>query len=77
LCKLKPNGENKMELTINDKAIKELMRQTFIEMIRENREGFYELVLEALEEVGLANAIKEGRKNNFVSEDRILKILEG
>lgn len=66
-----------MELTINDKAIKELMRQTFIEMIRENREGFYELVLEALEEVGLANAIKEGRKNNFVSEDRILKILEG
>lgn len=66
-----------MELTISDKEIKELMRVTFIEMIRENREGFYELVLEALEEVGLANAIKQGRKNNFVNEDRILKILKG
>ncbi len=65
-----------MELTINDEKIKELMRETFIEMVRENREGFYELILEALEEVGLAAAIKEGRKNKFVSEDRILKILE-
>jgi len=66
-----------MELTINDEKIKDLMREIFIEMIRENREGFYELVLEALEEVGLANAIKEGRKNKFVSEDRIRKVLEG
>jgi len=64
-----------MELTTSDQKIKELVRETFIEMIREDREGFYELVLEALEEVGLANAIKEGRKNKFVSEDRILKIL--
>jgi len=34
-----------MELTINDEKLKELMRETFIEMVRENREGFYELVL--------------------------------
>lgn len=66
-----------MELTASDQKIKELVRETFIEMIREDREGFYELVLEALEEVGLANAIKEGRKNKFVSEDRILEILQG
>jgi len=66
-----------MELTASDQKIKELVRETFIEMIREDREGFYELVLEALEQVGLANAIKEGRKNKFVSEDRILKILQG
>ena len=66
-----------MELTMNDKEIKELIRETFIEMIRENREGLYELVLDALEEVGLANAIKEGRKDKFVDEDRILKLLEG
>lgn len=66
-----------MELTASDQKIKELVRETFIEMIREDREGFYELVLEALEEVGLANAIKEGRKNKFASEDRILEILQG
>ncbi len=66
-----------MELSMNDQKIKELIRETFVEMLREDREGFYELVLEALEEVGLANAIKEGRKNKLVSEERILKVLEG
>lgn len=30
-----------------------------------------------MEEVGLANAIKEGRKNKFVNEDTILNLLEG
>ena len=65
-----------MAVTINDEKMKELIRETFLEMIREDREGFYELVLEALEEIGLANAIKEGRKDKFVTEDRIFKILE-
>ncbi len=34
------------------------------------------VVLEALEEVGLANAIAEGRKNEFVSEDEIFSLLD-
>ena len=66
-----------MAVTITEKEIKGLIRETVIEMLRENREEFYELVLEALEEVALANAIKEGRKNNFVSEEKIFSILEG
>jgi hypothetical protein len=31
--------------------------------------------VEAIEEVGLANAIQEGRKDEFVSEEQILAIL--
>ncbi len=33
--------------------------------------------MEALEEAALANAIKEGRQNDFVSEDKIFTLLEG
>jgi hypothetical protein len=44
-------------------------------MIKQKREVFYEIILEAMEDVGLANAIIEGRKNDFVCEDNILKIL--
>ena len=33
--------------------------------------------MEALEEIALANAIKEGRQNNFVNEDKIFALLEG
>lgn len=65
-----------MELIISDEKTKELLTEVIIEMIKQKREIFYEIILEALEEVGLANAIIEGRKDEFVSEDRILNILE-
>ena len=35
---------------------------------------FYEIIVEALEDVGLAQAITEGRKDKFVEEDKILKV---
>lgn len=66
-----------MELTISDEKTKELLTEVLIEMIQQKREVFYEIVLEALEDVGLANAISEGRRNEFVGEDEIMNILEG
>ncbi len=69
--------KGKMELAISDEKTKELLTEVIIEMIKQKREIFYDIILEALEEVGLAKAIVEGRKNDFVSEDKILSILEG
>ncbi len=37
----------------------------------------YDVIIDAVEDVGLANAIAEGRKNDFVSEDEIFSILDG
>jgi hypothetical protein len=66
-----------MELAINDAKTKELIKEVIIELIKEKRDLFYEIILEALEEIALANAIKEGRQNDFVSEDEIFALLEG
>jgi L-lactate utilization protein LutC len=66
-----------MELTINDDQTKALLTEVMVELIQTKREVFYEIILEALEEVGLANAIIEGRKNDFVSEEQIFSILDG
>jgi hypothetical protein len=63
-----------MELSISDEKLKGIMKEAIIEIIKEKRKIFYEIILEAIEEVGLANAIREGRKNKFVGEDRILKM---
>ncbi|MDQ3750837.1 MAG: hypothetical protein M3367_17740 [Acidobacteriota bacterium] len=46
-------------------------------MIKEKREFFQEIVLEAIEEIGLANAIAEGRQDKFVSEEEIMSVLKG
>lgn len=64
-----------MELTINDEKTKELLTEVLIEMMQQRREVFYEIFREALEDVGLANAISEGRKNNFVDEVAITKLV--
>ncbi len=44
-----------------------------IELLRTKRELIRDILPEALEEVGLANAIAEGRKNEFVSEEEVFQ----
>jgi len=66
-----------MELTISERQVKELLKEILIELMEEKHDLFFEILLEAIEEIGLANAIREGRQDEFVSEDRILAILEG
>jgi hypothetical protein len=66
-----------MELTINEKQAKALLKDVLIELLEEERDLFFEVMLEAIEEIGLANAILEGRQNEFVSEEQILAILRG
>ena len=65
-----------MELTVSDEKMKDFMKEIMTEMIKERKDFFYEIILEAMEEVALANAIMEGRKDEFVNEDRILEVLE-
>ena len=65
-----------MELSISDEKTKELLTEVMIELIKTRRDIFHEIIIEALEEVGLANAIIEGRKNDFVSEEKIFALLD-
>ena len=66
-----------MELTISEEQAKELLKRALVELMEEQRDLFYEVMLEAMEEIGLANAIREGRQDEFVSEDQVLAILKG
>lgn len=64
-----------MEKTINKKDLKPLIRETIAEMIRDNNDDIKELIYEAIEDRALANAVKDGRKNDYVAEKQIMKIL--
>ena len=66
-----------MELTLNETQAKALLKQIVIELVQERRDWFLEIVVEALEEVGLVNAIRQGRQSDFVDETQITAILEG
>lgn len=66
-----------MELTLNEVQAKSLLKEIVLELVQEKRGWFFEIMVEALEEVGLANAIQVGRQNEFVDEKQIMAILEG
>jgi len=63
--------------TIDEKQTKELLKTVLIELFEEQPNVFAGIFWEALEDVGLARAIREGRRNDFVDEDQIFAILDG
>ena len=65
-----------MQVFLNDEKTREMLTEVLIDLIKTKKELFAEIFRDALEEVGLANAIAEGRKNDFVSEETIFTILD-
>lgn len=63
-------------LVLDDPRMKVLLKEVLIDLITEKQDLFYEIILEALEEIALGKTIKEGRKNEFVNEEVILALLE-
>ena len=66
-----------MELTVSEEKTKLVIKEVFSELLEEKRDLFTGIMMDAIEEIGLANAIREGRQNEFVSEDQVLAILRG
>ncbi|MBM3182100.1 MAG: hypothetical protein FJZ86_17410 [Chloroflexi bacterium] len=64
-------------VSLDEKQFKILLKQTLIELFDERRDILSAIVAEALEDIGLANAIREGRKNDYMSKEEIQAILAG
>ncbi|MDO9130222.1 MAG: hypothetical protein Q8N45_00295 [Anaerolineales bacterium] len=64
-------------VSLDEKQFKDLLKQTMLELFEERSYVFSGIMVEALEEIGLANAIREGRKDEFVDEQEIMDILAG
>lgn len=65
-----------MNLDITEEKTKELLKEVMIELLQTKKDIFSEIFAEAFEEIGLANAIIKGRKNDFVAEEEIFLILD-
>lgn len=72
--------EQGMTISLDVPKTKELMTEILVELLQQKREIFYDIVLEALEDVGLAQAIEEGMadgEEEWVDEGEIRQILQG
>lgn len=66
-----------MKISINDDKTKEILTEIMIDILQNRKDLFYDIVIEAIEEIGLANAIQEGRQDEFVEEEEIFSLLNG
>jgi len=64
------------QISLDEARVKELFKQALLELFQERRDLLYDLFVEALEDLALVNAIKEGEVGASVSQAEILRILE-
>ena len=64
-----------MQQIIDDKnQLKEVFKQAFAELLQERRDLLYDVFTEVLEDIALANAIKEGEETEIVSREQVFKL---
>ena len=56
-------------------SLKALIKEPVVEALEQQREMLYDAVAEALEDIAMARAIKDGDRGHFVSRDEIFSIL--
>ncbi|TAG92386.1 MAG: hypothetical protein EAZ09_24340 [Oscillatoriales cyanobacterium] len=64
------------EITLDETKLKELLKAAIFELLKEQKEVFSEILTEALEDIGMKNAIKEDENSETVSREQIFKILK-
>ena len=60
----------------DENQLKEVFKQAFAELLQERRDLLYDVFSEVLEEIALANAIKEGENTEIVGKDEVFQIVE-
>ena len=66
-----------MEIVLKEQELKQLLEEIIFKLFTEKREILKEILTEVIEDIALSKAIEEGRRNEFVSKDEIMDIIEG
>jgi hypothetical protein len=66
-----------METKLDENRLKQILKEALIEALEEKKDVFHELIVEAIEDIALINAIRQGQNTETVSKQEILDILEG
>jgi hypothetical protein len=64
------------EAAINPIQLKEIIRDTLVEILQEQRGLLYEIVIEAMEDIALVRAIEEEKGGEIATREEIFSILE-
>ena len=63
-------------LDLNEATVKKVFKEALVETLYEHRGLLREALADALEEVGLTEAIRQGRRTESVTRDTALRALD-
>jgi len=63
-------------ISVETNQLKQTLKEAILEIITENKEEFYDLITEIIEDTVLSKAIEEGEKTELVERESIFAILE-
>ena len=63
-------------IIIDDQTLRELLKEALIELLQKQPEMLRDALTEAMEDIGLAQAIQEGRNTAVAGKDAVAKALE-
>ena len=63
------------ETTLDTSELKQLLKSAISEVLQEQKEVFTDIIIEAMEDIGLVKAIEEVENTESVSREAIFKIL--
>ena len=63
--------------TFDNAVLKQLLKEALAETLDEKRELLHEVFAEVLEDLALAEAIREGQLSKKVSREEVFHVLEG
>lgn len=67
-----------MEDFITDNGkLKEVFKQAIIEAMEEKKDLFHDLLVEAMEDLGMIRAIQQGEDSETASRDEVFNLLKG
>jgi len=65
------------QIITDDVKLKNILKTALIEIFEERKDLINEALAEALEDIALANAIKEGEVTESVCREKVFSLLEG
>ncbi len=66
-----------MARTAEATRLKESVKEAIVELMQEEPALFQEMIVEALEDMALLRAMKEGRKTKLVPREKLSDLLKG
>ncbi len=64
------------QLSLDESKLKDLLKETLIEVIEQKKDLFHDIVSEAIEDIAITNAIKEGESTESASKEEVFSIIE-